>query len=141
MRIAPVIVAVPIGGSMFGYGKKEGTMAMVTIVLAIIPILVTLMVMPQLADQVATKFDGAGEVARWGSKYELLLAPGLALALGIGTVIMGLRQAQKFDKNDLLMARLTFKRYMRNGIVTGVVMLAASMYLLYSAATGSGFGF
>ena len=125
---------------MFGYGKKESTMVIVTIVLAIVPILITLAFFPQLSDQVAMRFDGAGEVTRWGSKYEVLLAPVLALALGFGTIIMGLRQAQKFDGNDPLMARLTFKRYMRNGIVTGVIMLAASIYLLYAAMTGHGFG-
>lgn len=125
---------------MFGYGKKESTMVIATIVLAIVPILITLAFFPQLGDQVAMRFSGAGEVTRWGSKYEVLLAPVLALALGFGTIIMGLRQAQKFGDSDPLMARLTFKRYMRNGIVTGVIMLAASIYLLYAAMTGHGFG-
>lgn len=125
---------------MFGYGKKEGMMAMATVVLALIPILVTLMFLPQMADQVAMKFDGTGEVARWGSKYELLIAPALALALGVGTIIMGLRQARQFDKSDPLMARLTFKRYMRNGVVTGVILMLATFYLLFSAMSGHGFG-
>ena len=125
---------------MFGYGKKESTMVIATIVLAILPILITLAFFPQLSDQVAMRFNGAGEVTRWGSKYEVLMAPVLALALGFGTIIMGLRQAQKFKGSDPLMERLTFKRYMRNGIVTGVIMLAASIYLLYAAMTGHGFG-
>ena len=126
---------------MFKYGKKESTMAVVALVLSLVPILIVGAFLPQMGDQVAMKFDAAGEVARWGSKYELLMAPVFALALGVGNLIAGLRRAQEIEKNDKLMARITFGRSARNALVTSALLLIASIYLLQAALTGHGIGF
>ena len=126
---------------MFGFGKKEGAMAIAAIVVAVVPMLIAMVYIPQMADQVAMKFAENGEVARWGSKYELLMAPALAVALGIGNVVIGLHQAQKIAKSDQVMAKVTFARYSRNALVLGVVLLVATVYLFHAAITGVGIGF
>ena len=47
---------------MFSFGKKNGTRAMVAIMLSFIPLIAVLMVFPQLGDQVPMKVSSAGEV-------------------------------------------------------------------------------
>ena len=126
---------------MFGFGKKEGAMAVAAIIVAVVPMLIAMAYIPQMADQVAMKFAENGEVARWGSKYELLMAPALAVALGIGNVVIGLHQAQKIAKSDQTMAKVAFGRYTRNALVLGVVLLVATVYLFHAAITGVGVGF
>ena len=126
---------------MFGFGKKESAMAVAALVLAVVPMLIAMVYIPQMADQVAMKFAENGEVARWGSKYELLMAPALAVALGIGNVVIGLHQAQKIARGDKVMAKVTFGRYVRNALVLCVVLLIATVYLFHAAITGVGVGF
>ena len=126
---------------MFGFGKKEGAMVVAAVAIAVVPMLIAMAYIPQLADQVAMKFAANGEVARWGSKYELLMAPALAVALGIGNVVIGLHRAQRIAKSDPVMARVAFGRYVRNALVLGVVLLVATIYLFHAAITGAGTGF
>ena len=69
---------------IFRYGKKGGVMAIFLLVLAVIPILLAIIYVPQMADQVPTKVNAAGEVLRWGSRYEMLVAPALCFLLSVG---------------------------------------------------------
>ena len=60
---------------MFKYGKKAGYMGIALLVLAVIPLVVAACVIPNIGPEVATKFNAAGEVTRWGKSYELLALP------------------------------------------------------------------
>lgn len=123
---------------MFKFGTKTGVLGIVAVVLAIIPILTVLVFLPQLGDTVPMRFDAAGEVTRWASKYELFIAPTLSLALVLGTVFSAFQQSAKFDAKDP-MAGITFARYIRNGVIVGVIMNVASAYILFTAVSGHGF--
>ena len=60
---------------MFKFGKKAGYMGIALLVLAVLPLVVTAFVIPNIGPEVATKFNAAGEVTRWGKSYELLALP------------------------------------------------------------------
>ena len=66
---------------MFKYGKKAGYMGIALLVLAVIPLVVAACVIPNIGPEVATKFNAAGEVTRWGKSYELLALPVLAAGI------------------------------------------------------------
>ena len=70
---------------MFKYGKKAGYMGIALLVLAVIPLVVAACVIPNIGPEVATKFNAAGEVTRWGKSYELLALPVLNLLLSVAT--------------------------------------------------------
>ena len=68
---------------MFKYGKKAGYMGIALLVLAVLPLVVAAFVIPNIGPEVATKFNAAGEVTRWGKSYELLALPVLNLLLSV----------------------------------------------------------
>ena len=111
---------------MFKYGKKAGYMGIALLVLAVIPLVVAACVIPNIGPEVATKFNAAGEVTRWGKSYELLALPVLNLLLSVATYFT---------------ARIVCERYLRNGCITGVFLNVINVYFMYSAITGTGFGF
>lgn len=125
---------------IFRYGKKGGVMAIFLLVFAVIPILLAIIYVPQMADQVPTKVNAAGEVLRWGSRYEMLVAPALCFLLSVATLGSAFKQAN-LQKDSKVMARLTYERFVRNGMVTAVVLNLANAYLLIMVMTGRGYGF
>ena len=82
---------------MFKYGKKAGYMGIALLVLAVIPLVVAACVIPNIGPEVATKFNAAGEVTRWGKSYELLALPVLNLLLSVATYFTAGRQAKNND--------------------------------------------
>lgn len=125
---------------MFKYGKGAGIMTIVLIVLAVIPVLVALSYVPGMADQVPMKVSESGEVLRMGSKYELAFAPVLCAVFGFMAYGNAGRQAAGYDEGDP-MRKLTYTRFIRNGLVICVVLNLASYYVIYMAVTGHGIGF
>ena len=89
---------------MFKYGKKAGYMGIALLVLAVIPLVVAAFVIPNIGPEVATKFNAAGEVTRWGKSYELLALPVLNLLLSVATYFTAGRQA-KNNEDSAVMAR------------------------------------
>ena len=116
---------------MFKYGKKAGYMGIALLVLAVIPLVVAAFVIPNIGPEVATKFNAAGE---------LLALPVLNLLLGVATYFTAGRQAKNND-DSAAMARIVCERYLRNGCITGVFLNVINVYFMYSAITGTGFGF
>ena len=116
---------------MFKYGKKAGYMGIALLVLAVIPLVVAACVIPNI---------GPGEVTRWGKSYELLALPVLNLLLSVATYFTAGRQAKNND-DSAAMARIVCERYLRNGCITGVFLNVINVYFMYSAITGTAFGF
>ena len=87
---------------MFKYGKKAGYMGIALLVLAVIPLVVAACVIPNIGPEVATKFNAAGEVTRWGKSYELLALPVLNLLLSVATYFTAGRQAKNNDDSDAM---------------------------------------
>lgn len=112
---------------MFNYGKRAGIMGALLLVLAVIPVMVAIMVVPGLPDLVPMKVGAAGEVLREGSRFELLVAPALCFVLSLATYASAGKQARA-QKGEAA-SRFTAERYLRNGLVTAVVLNIANAYL------------
>lgn len=125
---------------MFEYGKKAGIMGTVAIVLICISFAMVFVAWPQLGEQVPMRVSSAGEVLRWGSRWELVAAPVLGLALEIGTFMTAFKLAKRYT-DEPAMAELAFSRYMRNALAQGVVFVIATGLILFGALTGTGIGF
>ena len=124
---------------MFSFGKENGMRAMVALVLAFIPLVAVLMIFPQLGEQVPMKVSSAGEVLRWGSKWELMLIPAFGFMLSGATIAMGIKNAKSY-RDDENLAVITFQRATRNALVQGVVFIVATAIILYGVYSASGIG-
>lgn len=124
---------------MFSFGKQNGMRAMLALVLAFIPLVVVLMLFPQLGDEVPMKVSSAGEVLRWGSKWELVLIPAFGFLLSGATLATGIKNAKSY-RDDENLAVITFQRATRNAIVQGIVFIVATGIILYGVQSGSGIG-
>lgn len=124
---------------MFSFGKENGMRAMLALLLALIPLIAVFMIFPQLGDQVPMKVSSAGEVLRWGSKWELVMIPAFGVLLCGATIAMGLKNAKSY-RDDKNLALITYQRSIRNAIVQGVVFIVATGIILYGVYSGSGIG-
>ena len=68
------------------------------------------------------------------------VSPVLNLLLSVATYFTAGRQA-KNNEDSAAMARIVCERYLRNGCITGVFLNVINVYFMYSAITGTGFGF
>lgn len=123
---------------MFRYGKTNGYLAIALLVLGILPIVLALFIVPQLPDTIATQFDSAGNATRWMSRTDLIYVPVLCLLLSGATCLTAFRQA-RLSLDSEVVAGLTFRRYIRNGLVTSVIINVLNGYMMFSAATGTAF--
>ena len=128
----------------FGYGKsygdKAGWFSIALLVLACVSLVATLIVFPSLPDQIAMRFDSAGNVLRWGSRFEVFLLPVLNLVFSVASYWSAGKQAAAQSSSQAV-AQLTVMRYLRNGIVTSIILNLVDVYILFSAITRTGFAF
>lgn len=128
----------------FGYGKeygdRAGWLSLALLVLACVSLVATLIVFPTLPDQIAMRFDSAGNVLRWGSRFEVFLLPVLNLVFSVAGYWSAGKQAGAQGGSHAV-AQLTVQRYLRNGIVTSVILNLVDVYILFTAITGTGFAF
>ena len=124
---------------MFSFGRQNGMRAILALVLALVPLVGVLMLFPQLGDQVPMKVGSAGEVLRWGSKWELVLIPAFGFLLSGATISMGLKNAKGY-RDDANLAVITFQRATRNAVVQGIVFIVATGVILYGVYSGGGIG-
>ena len=124
---------------MFSFGRQNGMRAILALVLALVPLVGVLMLFPQLGDQAPMKVGSAGEVLRWGSKWELVLIPAFGFLLSGATISMGLKNAKSY-RDDANLAVITFQRATRNAVVQGIVFIVATGVILYGVYSGGGIG-
>lgn len=117
---------------MFKYSKTAGYLSIGAIALAVLPVIVAIIVIPDLPDSVPMNFAGD----RWGSKFELLIPPVLALAFGLGIYLQTARKAADHARDSMTMAITTAERFMRNAVVTTAAIDIAFAWLLYGVMTG-----
>ncbi len=125
---------------MFQYGRVNGYLTIALIVVGVLPLIITFFVVPQLPDSVAMAFNSAGEATRFGSRYELFWVPVVSMLLAIATLINARRSANA-NRDSRVAEELVYRRGVRNGVVIGVLLTACTIYLLYSAYTGTGISF
>lgn len=115
------------------YGQKAKIMSIALAVLAIVPLVVVAIVLPQFAETVPMRFDSAGEVTRWGSRWELMITPVICLVFGLASIAYGKKQARG-HKDSETMATMVYTRNVRSGIVLAVFLNIANIYLLCVSA-------
>lgn len=124
---------------MFQFGRMNGYLTILLIVLGIIPLAVTFFAVPQMPDSVAMAFNASGEATRYASRYQLFLVPAVAFLLSIATCIMARRQAKAAAQESSIAAELTYRRSIRSAAVIAVLLNACTVYMLFTAYTGTGF--
>lgn len=115
------------------YGQKAKIMTIALVVLGLVPLIVAAVVLPQFADQVPMRYDAAGAVTRWGSRWELLITPIFALVFSLASIAYGRKQARAHTESDA-MARMIFMRNVRSGLVLAVLLNIANVYLMCVSA-------
>ena len=123
---------------MFRYGTRAGVMGIALIILALIPLVGAALIIPGLPESVPMKIAASGEVLRTGSRLELLVAPVLCFLLSVATIGSARKQAEPHGASA--MAQSIYERFLRNGLITAVVLNLASAYLFYMVVTGRGIG-
>lgn len=120
--------------------RRDRIIAGIALALALGSLLVVGFFLPQLGDSVPMQVSKTGEVLRWGSKYELLVAPSLSLAMIVATSVLGARQL-KTVADQPAMVKLGASRYARNALVQSVVLFVVSLVIVSGAVAGLGIGF
>lgn len=115
------------------YGKNAKVMSIVLVILGVLPLIVAAVVLPQFADQVPMRYDAAGTVTRWGSRWELLITPIFALVFSLASIAYGWKQARAHTESEA-MARMIFTRNVRSGLVLAVLLNIANVYLMCVSA-------
>ena len=115
------------------YGKNAKVMSIVLVILGVLPLIVAAVVLPQFADQVPMRYDAAGTVTRWGSRWELLITPIFALVFSLASLAYGRKQARAHTESEA-MARMIFTRNVRSGLVLAVLLNIANVYLMCVSA-------
>lgn len=115
------------------YGKNAKVMSIVLVILGVLPLIVAAVVLPQFADQVPMRYDAAGAVTRWGSRWELLITPIFALLFSLASIAYGRKQARAHTESEA-MARMIFTRNVRSGLVLAMLLNIANVYLMCVSA-------
>ena len=115
------------------YRKNAKVMSIVLVILGVLPLIVAAVVLPQFADQVPMRYDAAGTVTRWGSRWELLITPIFALVFSLASIAYGRKQARAHTESEA-MARMIFTRNVRSGLVLAVLLNIANVYLMCVSA-------
>lgn len=123
---------------MFQFGRMNGYLTILLIVLGITPLIMALIAIPQMPETVAMAFNSSGEATRYASRYQLFLVPAIALLLSIVTCVMTRRQAAERQESQAVV-ELAYRRAIRSGVVFAVLFNACTVYILFTAYTGTGF--
>lgn len=106
---------------------KTRTLLIWNWILMALPWVATLAILPHLPEQIPAHYGFDGQVDRWGSKYEALIFPVLALVTGL--LLLGIARfagrAERSGENNRKISLLA-------GVVALAVMDAMTAYFLYT---------
>ena len=106
-------------------------------VLMFLPLIITLVVLPFLPEQIPAHYNFAGEIDRWGSKYEALLFPAITILMGFFMLWMA-KIAAKQEENGNNNEKIVF--YTGMGIsLWFTAMHTFSLYKAFAAAGSMGY--
>ncbi len=97
------------------------------LVLMFLPLVITLMILPHLPNQIPAHYGFDGQVDRWGSKYETLVVPLLAIITG-GILLLAAKFAGKAEDGGQNNRRVT----LLGSIIALLVFNAMTLYFLYT---------
>lgn len=87
-----------------------------------LPLIITLFTLPIIPEQTPAHYNLAGEITRWGSKYELLLMPIISLVTGVLFYFL----TRKYAKHN-------YKMYFYTGLGLLILFGGMSCFFLYNA--------
>ena len=99
----------------------------VLMILALLPLMITLIALPFMPDTIPAHRSLGGVVDRWGSKYEMLLLPAIALVTGL---FMMWITKYSLSKDDYA-GRMVF--YVSAG--TAILLIVITIWLTYDIST------
>ena len=106
-------------------------------VLMFLPLIITLVVLPFLPEQIPAHYNFAGEIDRWGSKYEVLLFPAITILMGFFMLWMA-KIAAKQEESGNNNEKIVF--YTGMGIsLWFTAMHTFSLYKAFAAAGSMGY--
>jgi len=97
-------------------------------ILVLLPLLAVLAALPFLPDRIPAHYGVSGAVDRWGSKYEMLILPGLTILCGC-FLLIGMKLAAKQEKSGQNNAKVT----LIIGISTLAVFNVITGFILYTS--------
>ena len=104
--------------------------------LMFLPLLITVAALPFLPEKIPAHYNFAGEIDRWGSKFETLIFPAVTIAMGFFMLFMAKISAK--DENGKTNEKIVF--YTGMGIsLWFTAMHVISIYKAFSAAGSLGF--
>ena len=99
----------------------------ILLILALLPLIITAIALPFMPDTIPAHRSLGGVVDRWGSKYEMLLLPAIALVTGLFLMWITKYTVSKDDH----MGRIVF--YVSAG--TAILFIAITVWLTYDIST------
>lgn len=106
-------------------------------ILMFLPLIITLVVLPFLPEQIPAHYNFAGEIDRWGSKYEALLFPAITILMGFFMLWMA-KITAKQEENGSNNEKIVF--YTGMGIsLWFTAMHTFSLYKAFAAAGSMGY--
>ncbi len=90
---------------------------------ACLPLAMTLIWLQFLPDRVPLHYNFAGEIDRWGSKWELLLLPGITLLFAAGFSLAGLLMRRRAGTDEKALAHAGSNRKLLRGVLLASALL------------------
>lgn len=98
--------------------------------IAFIPLIITAIVLPMLPDKIAAHYDFAGNVTRFGSKYEMLILPIVTAGMGFFWLLM-----EKIVMKDKEKGYQNVKVLFWGSIIMSITFTILTIWFLYLAYT------
>lgn len=101
---------------------------LINCILACIPLIITVIVLPLLPDRIPAHYDFSGNITRYGSKYETLIIPIVAIVLCFFWLLLEkhlMRDAEKGPHN--------VKAIFWISLIINIVFIGMTAFVLYSA--------
>ncbi|MDF2540430.1 MAG: sdpI [Herbinix sp.] len=103
-------------------------------VLMVLPLIIVLITLPIFPDRIPAHYDAAGNINRWGSKYENLIYPAITILMGLFLEVM----AKVAEKKEGGSANAKVMYYIGSGtLLLFNGMTVVFLYKAYFPAVGS----
>ena len=103
---------------------KDKTFKVIYLVLAILPLIATIILLPSMQNQIPVHYNAAGMVNRWGSKYESLLMPVITIVTAIIFFIINkkITEDKKYAGNSKLISYTTFSVISLFSVISFIIL-------------------
>ncbi len=114
---------------------NKRTLRIISYILMLLPLFVTIVAMCYLPERIPAHYGFNGQVDRWGSKYESLILPVIAVAFGIFMLLMA-KISDKMDRKTPEWERKrrdSEKHCLLSNIAALAIFNIMNLYFLYTS--------